>query len=64
MVKKMHSGERKIHKNNTNGTLGQTCAAMFGQTPHSTRASTLYLLDTAVCDFSLFYQIKKPLKAK
>jgi len=64
MVKKRHSGEWKIHQNNTTGTLGQTCAAVFSQTPYSTHASTLYLLDTAACDFSLFHQIKKTLKAK
>jgi hypothetical protein len=64
MVKKRHSREWKIHQNNTTGTLGQTCAATFSQTPHFTHASTLYLLDTVACDFSLFHQIKKALKAK
>jgi len=63
MAKKKRSREWKIHQNTTTGTFGQTCAATFSQTPHSTHASTLYSRDTAACDVSLFHQIKKTLKA-
>jgi hypothetical protein len=64
MAKKRHSGEWKIHQNNTTGTLGQTYVATFSHTPHCTHASILNLQDTAACVFSLFHQIKKTLKAK